>query len=210
MDVSAQDPAAGADRAVVHLAARLPPQAEPGDGAIPAVAHPLVDLVANYRAAVAERARRDDFRRHPAQRLARLELGVHVQPAEALHGARRLHAVRIGYGTPQQLESAAQAEDVRTAGISDEPVERGCQAGGAQPGQGQDRGARAGQDDQVRPVQLGRLADVADRHAGRALKGGEVGEVAQPGQAQNGDIELSGRRLGPCQAERVLLIELHR
>src|SRR5262249_5206091 len=148
-----------ADGAVVQAGTvGLPPEPEPGEGTRTALARTLMDLVADERCPMPEAARRDHLCRHTAQRLARLETRIDVEPAKPLGPFQvGFDPFGVGDGPAQHLQAAADPQHEGPSGGARKLPDLLGQAGRTEPAEGADGGAGPGQNDQVGPTQLSRL-----------------------------------------------------
>jgi hypothetical protein len=85
------------------------------------------------------------------------------------------------------------------------------QAPGAQPGQIGDGGAGAGQDDEVGVGEVARAGGEDHIEAGFQTQGVDIGEVADPGKPDNGDLAgVDAARPAALEVERVLGVQPQR
>ena len=177
----------------------------------PAAAH--VDLIALIRQTV----QAGEQALHPGKDAPGLGLdlfprkdGVHVQQAHAFDpgNARRLHLVRVGDAAAQHLIAAADAEHQRASRCR--LVDGGLQPGLAQPAQVLDGALGARQEDHIGPVQVRHPVHIPQRHVAVPLKGAEVREIGDTGQADHRDVyQLAGGVPAEPLGEAVLVVDVH-
>ena len=109
----------------------------------------------------------------------------------------------------EQLVAAADAEDRRARGGAG--GQRAVQAGAAQPLEVLDRRLGPGHDEQVGALDVGGRAREAHPHPRLGRERVDVGEVAHPAQAQDGDVDgvAVGRGLGAAGLQRERVLDVH-
>ena len=142
------------------------------------------------------------------QDLVGREDGGHREEPEA--GDRAAPGLdRVVDALAQQLVAAAHAEDRRARRGAG--GQRAVQAGAAQPLEVLDRRLGPGHDEQVGALDVGGRAGEAHPHPRLGRERVDVGEVAHPAQAQDGDVDgvAVGRGLGAAGLQRERVLDVH-
>ena len=155
------------------------------------VAHGLahVDLIAHDR----KSGQAVQHARSVCDRTVRLNRGLCCaehsldrKQADAAQTAAALGIFGVGHRPPHHLIAAADAENRRSCRVRLE--QRRLHASLAQPAEIRDRGLGAGQDDEVRALQLRRTVRIADTNARNTRKCGKIGKIGQPRQLDHRNI----------------------